>query len=412
MAEPKVRFRKIDGSSYPEWVTIPMSDVFTEVSEKNHPEMPVLSVQQGVGTVLRDSSNRNIMYDKANLKNYKAMKKDDYIIHLRSFEGGLECSNYDGISSPAYRILRPKAILPAAYRDYFRSYEFIHNKLAVSVVGIRDGKNIDMETFWQIPITIPCPEEQQKIADFLSSVDEVISTSEEEVANLETQKKAVMKEIFSQEVRFKKADGSDFPEWEEKTFEDIFDVITDYVAAGSFADIAKNVQYIDKPDYAQLVRTVDVKNNFRNKGFVYVDKKAFDYLYRVELDKEPHIILPNIGANIGEYYLVEPCNLPYERNVLGPNAIMLGTNKNIYFWVQYLGSVCFQKNLAMIVSSTGQPKFNKTDLRKVPMMSPCEEEQRLIADFLSDFDEAIAAAKKELELWKLLKKGLLQQMFV
>ena len=72
---------------------------------------------------------------------------------------------------------------------------------------------------------IPCPEEQQKIADFLSSVDEVIAASEEEVANLETQKKAVMKKIFSQEVRFTRADGSDFPEWEEKKLGDIGTVL-------------------------------------------------------------------------------------------------------------------------------------------------------------------------------------------
>ena len=128
---------------------------------------------------------------------------------------GLECSNHDGISSPAYRILRPKKFIPAAYKDYFRSYGFIHNKLAVAVVGIRDGKNIDMDTFWQIPMTVASVEEQQKIADFLSSVDEVIAASEQEVANLETQKKAVMKKIFSQEVRFKREDGTDFPEWEE-----------------------------------------------------------------------------------------------------------------------------------------------------------------------------------------------------
>lgn len=70
MPEPKVRFLQDDRSSYPVWKTIPMSEVFTEISEKNHPEMPVLSVQQGVGTVLRDSSDRNILYDKANLKNY------------------------------------------------------------------------------------------------------------------------------------------------------------------------------------------------------------------------------------------------------------------------------------------------------------------------------------------------------
>ena len=62
MAEPKIRFKKDDGSYFPEWENIPMSDIFTEISEKNHPEMQVLSVQQGVGTVFRDSSDRNILY--------------------------------------------------------------------------------------------------------------------------------------------------------------------------------------------------------------------------------------------------------------------------------------------------------------------------------------------------------------
>ncbi len=226
MPEPKVRFKRDDGSSFPAWENVPMSEIFSEISEKNHPQLPVLSVLQGVGTVLRDSSDRNILYDKSNLKNYKAMRKDDFIIHLRSFEGGLECSNYDGISSPAYRILRPTRILPAAYRDYFRSYGFIRNKLAVSVVGIRDGKNIDMETFWEIPMDIPSIEEQRKIAAFLSSIDKVITASKEEVEKLETQKKVVMKKIFSQAVRFTRVDGNDYPEWIIKQISEVGNVIT------------------------------------------------------------------------------------------------------------------------------------------------------------------------------------------
>ena len=64
MAEPKVRFKQDNGSSFPAWQTIPMSEVFTEITEKNHPEMPVLSVQQGVGTVLRDSSR--FIYSRCN----------------------------------------------------------------------------------------------------------------------------------------------------------------------------------------------------------------------------------------------------------------------------------------------------------------------------------------------------------
>ena len=379
MAEPKVRFKRIDGSSYPAWRTIPMSEVFTEISEKNHPDLPVLSVQQGVGTVLRDSSDRNILYDKSNLKNYKAMKKDDYIIHLRSFEGGLECSNYDGISSPAYRILRSQAILPAAYRDYFRSYEFIHNKLAVSVVGIRDGKNIDMDTFWQIPMSVPSIEEQQKIADFLSSVDDVITASEEEVANLETQKKAVMKKIFSQEIRFKRADGSDFPEWEENALSE---------RTSNFRS-GKNIE-------AEKIKTEGIYPVIGGNGIRgYTDTYNHDGIYAV---------VGRQGALCGNVNLIDG------KNYLTEHAVAVrGDDRTDTVFLSFLLD---HMNLRKHSGQSAQPGLAVSEIIKLTALFPCIEEQRLIADFLSDFDEAIAAAKKELELWKELKKGLLQQMFV
>lgn len=401
MAEPKVRFRRDDGSSYPAWRTIPMSEIFTEISEKNHPELPVLSVQQGVGTVLRDSSDRNILYDKSNLKNYKAMKKDDYIIHLRSFEGGLECSNYDGISSPAYRILRSQAILPAAYRDYFRSYEFIHNKLAVSVVGIRDGKNIDMDTFWQIPMSIPCLEEQQKIADFLSSVDEVISTSEQEVANLETQKKAVMKEIFSQVVRFKRDDGSDFPEWEEKTIREFAQCV-----AGATPS-TKNDAYWNNGTIPWM------SSGEVNKGLVFeTDAKITPLGYAntsTKLVPADTVVmaLAGQGKTRGMVALtkIELCTNQSLCSIVSDGSV------NSAYLYQYLKTQ--YQNLRQISSGDGtRGGLNLQLVGDYAVSIPCLEEQRLIADFLSNFDEAIVAAKKELELWKELKKGLLQQMFV
>lgn len=396
MPEPKVRFRQDDGSSYPAWKTIPMSEVFTEISEKNHPEMPVLSVQQGVGTVLRDSSDRNILYDKANLKNYKAMKKDDYIIHLRSFEGGLECSNYDGISSPAYRILRPQAILSDAYRDYFRSYEFIHNKLAVSVVGIRDGKNIDMDTFWEIPMEIPCLEEQQKIADFLSSVNVIIAASEEEVANLETQKKAVMKKIFSQEVRFKRADGSDFPEWEKVRFWDA---------------VSLNSSLVDPKEepYCHMLHV----------GAANIEKSTGILLPCMTASEE--------GITSGKYLFDETCvvyskirpelskaTIPGFTGLCSADAYPLKPRADILprIILMQILSDKFVKFATSTSARTKMPKINQEELGEYVFAIPCFEEQCLIAGFLSDFDEAIAAAKKELELWKELKKGLLQQMFV
>ena len=83
------------------WEQRKLGDVFKEYSEKNHTELSALTIIQGGGTVKREDSDRNLMYDESNLSNYKMVRKDDFIVHLRSFEGGLEKSSLDGIISPA-----------------------------------------------------------------------------------------------------------------------------------------------------------------------------------------------------------------------------------------------------------------------------------------------------------------------
>ena len=192
----EVRFRREDGTEYPEWEELTMDDIFTEIIEKDRADLPVLSILQGQGTVYRDSSDRNIMYDKKSTVNYKAMKKGDFIIHLRTFEGGLECATLDGISSPAYKILRTNILIPEVYKGYFRSKQFIDGRLAIAVTGVRDGKNIEMSTFWQIIVPVPSLEEQQKIADFFSAYDEAITFAKQEVDKWKELKKGLLQQMF------------------------------------------------------------------------------------------------------------------------------------------------------------------------------------------------------------------------
>ena len=97
--------------------------------------------------------------------------------------------------------------------------------------------------------------------------------------------------------------------WNLKKICELFDIITDFVAAGSFESLRNNVVYKQNPDFAQLVRTMDLKNRFTSKDFVFVDESAFKFLHRVNLN-EQSIVLPNIGANIGEVYFINPSILP------------------------------------------------------------------------------------------------------
>lgn len=198
--------------------------------------------------------------------------------------------------------------------------------------------------------------------------------------------------------------------WEQRKLEDIMSCVTDYVAAGSFADIRKNVTYLSEPDYAQLVRTVDLKKKFSNNDFVFIDKNAFEYLWRVNLSEEC-IVLPNIGANIGEVYHVKPSDLPCSNNVLGPNAILLKTNEDTYFVFTALGTDTFQNQLFENVGSSGQPKFNKTELKNITLTVPSKEEQIRIGAYFSDLDTLITLHQRKCDETKELKKYMLQKMF-
>lgn len=97
---PEIRF---NGFTH-DWEQRKLGDVFKEYSEKNHTELSALTIIQGGGTVKREDSDRNLMYDTSNLSNYKMVRKDDFIVHLRSFEGGLEKSSLDGIISECVKL--------------------------------------------------------------------------------------------------------------------------------------------------------------------------------------------------------------------------------------------------------------------------------------------------------------------
>ena len=200
-------------------------------------------------------------------------------------------------------------------------------------------------------------------------------------------------------------------EWEKYELGDICDIITDFVAAGSFASLRENVKYYQENNYAQLIRTIDLKNNFTNSDFVYVDEVAYDFLWRVQL-KEPNIVLPNIGANIGEKYYVKPQDLPKNKNVLGPNAILLRSKCNDTHFVYFrLSTSSYDNEMKKLVDASGQPKFNKTDLKKVSLFMPSLIEQKRIAYFLALLEERIATQNKIIEDLKKLKSAIIEKHY-
>ena len=189
---PKIRF---DGYTY-DWEQRKLGDVFKEYSEKNHTELSALTIIQGGGTVKREDSDRNLMYDTSNLSNYKMVRKDDFIVHLRSFEGGLEKSSLDGIISPAYHTFHSDMADSRFYYPYFRSYEFIKHKLVPHVYGIRDGRSIDIDGMKTIEIPYTSIEEQRKIGDYLDCLDHLITLHQRKCDELKKMKKYMLQNMF------------------------------------------------------------------------------------------------------------------------------------------------------------------------------------------------------------------------
>ena len=149
--------------------------MFEEYSEKNHSELPPLTIIQGGGTIRRDESDRALQYDMNSLSNYKMVNKDDFIVHLRSFEGGLEKANSKGIISPAYHTFSGENTDATFYYTYFRSEKFIESDLKPHVYGIRDGRSIDVEGMKSINIPYTIFEEQRHIGYLIDSINHLIT---------------------------------------------------------------------------------------------------------------------------------------------------------------------------------------------------------------------------------------------
>ena len=183
------------------WKSIRAGDLFKVRSKKNHGHLPVLSVTQDVGVVERDSLERKIESSKTNTNSYKLVEPGDFVISLRSFQGGLEYSNIRGVVSPAYHVIHPsREISPLFYKYYFKSYDFIGH-LAVAVIGIRDGKQVSSGDFSFMHLPYPPIDEQVAIAAVLQTADDEINQLEAKLKALEKQKRGLMQKLLTGEIR-------------------------------------------------------------------------------------------------------------------------------------------------------------------------------------------------------------------
>ena len=194
---PKLRFPEFQTASG--WNKDILGNLFVERSKKNNSEKDVLAATQDKGVIPYDQMEKSVIRDSKNLGGYKLVLPEDFVISLRSFEGGFEYSKYEGIISPAYVVLYPKIkICNYFFRIYFKQDRFIKQIQNSLNNSLRDGKSISYKQASALTIALPEIEEQQKIADCLSSIDELIALEEQEINTLKQHKKGLMQQLFPQ----------------------------------------------------------------------------------------------------------------------------------------------------------------------------------------------------------------------
>lgn len=176
-------------------------DLFEPVSERARPDLPLLAVMQDVGIVRRDELDRRVVMPDGDASGYKVVRPGDFVISLRSFEGGLEYSQVLGLVSPAYTILRPfTELVGDYYRHFFKSPSFI-GRLDKLIFGIRDGKQIAFRDFGDMLIPAPPLEDQKKRAEVLASVEAELDLIRAEIEALRRQRRGLMQKLLTGEWR-------------------------------------------------------------------------------------------------------------------------------------------------------------------------------------------------------------------
>ncbi len=285
----------------------------------------------------------------------------------------------------------------------------------LKLAGTSTIPDLNHGDFYKIAINIPTLPEQQKIASFLSTVDEKIQQLSRKRELLEQYKKGVMQQLFSGKLRFKDENGKDYADWEEKTFGDIFSFYTTNSLSRENLNYddgeVKNIHYGDI--HTKFKTLFDINNElvpFINSDFNVSKIKNECYC------QEGDLVIADASedyADIGKS--IEIINIQNEKIVAGLHTFLARPNKTkmyVGFSGYIVRSDTFRKQIMTIAQGSKVLSISTGRLAMIKMKIPCVQEQQKIADFLSSIDTKIVSTNQQINQMQNFKKGLLQQMFV
>lgn len=382
MSVPKLRFKEFDGG----WSSLKYKDVLTIKYGKDHKLL-----NEGIYPV----------YGTGGIMRYA----DQYLHDGESILIGRKGT----IDQPKYvdeKFWTVDTLFYTQIKDNSIPLFLYQHALQVNWSGLNEATGVpslNTTSINNVDIALPPKEEQRKIASFLSAVDEKISQLTQKHQLLSQYKQGMMQKIFSQQIRFKADDGSEFEEWESKSIKDIADV-----KGGK--RIPKGYSLLNENTGHPYITVSDMNRSYSidSTKIKYVPLEVVDTIKRYTItDKDVFISVAGTLGIIGK--------IPTEFNGanLTENADKL-TNLKCHqdFLIYLLDSGYLAELIESTATTSAQPKLALYAIEQLEIQIPCLAEQTKIANFLSAIDQKIEVTSQQIEQAKQWKKGLLQQMFV
>ena len=369
--------------------TVRAKDVFKNHTDKKHNgDLEILAATQENGIVPRSQIGIDIQCSEEGVNGYKKVSEGDFVISLRSFQGGIEYSEYDGIVSPAYTVLQPvREISDGYYRNYFKTNSFIQ-RLNGAVYGIRDGKQIGYQDFGDMYIHYPPIEEQKRIAEILAQCDKIIALKRLRLEAEADRKKWMMNQLLHhpEELRVPGYNG----DWMVSTVGSVTTSFSGGTPTSSNSDYYANsgIPFIRSGEISSSTTELYLSDQgFSNSAAKMVEKG--DLLYAL------------YGANSGE------CFVSKIDGAINQAILCIRSDKIDICFLGYVLSSMKDWIVATFLQG-GQGNLSGAIIKKLKISYPEKDEQRAIVEIIRLQDTVIDKLEDELQEFKERKKALMQ----
>lgn len=385
------------------WDALKAKHIFKERSEKGYPDEPLLAATQTKGVVRKEEYETRTVTAQKDFHLLKLVKEEDFVISLRSFQGGIEYAYHRGIISPAYTVFYERNKVPvnkAFYRHLFKSHPFI-NSLTLFVTGIREGQNIDYAEFKDSLLPFPPLPEQTAIANYLDAkteqINRFIAKKEKLIALLKEQKQAVINELLEDK------EGK----WERRKLRHAIKGKLKYGANES------GIPY--NPEYPRYIRITDFGSDgkLRNDDMLsLLPSVAKDYIL-----KDEDILYARSGGTVGKTFQYKKSDADTSLSCYAGYLIKAEPNEKVI-----LSDFLYFYTLSGYYEQWKQGIFNKATIENIGAdkysqllipVPPIETQKLILSNINSEttkIDDAILRIEREIEKVKELKQSLIAEV--